>query len=157
MMAIASRCSDTEIQDMMDAFRKIDTDGSGTISIAEFQAALNTSGLQDTELNQLWESMDLDKSGLITYSEFLAATMEKSIYAQEDKLWEAFKVFDSDGNGKISEAELKKVLTGDTSPVKTDIWRNIISAVDKDEDGKIDFNEFCVMMTTSRETHNIFQ
>jgi len=39
--------------------------------------------------------------------EFLAATMEKSIYMKEEKLLQAFKMMDIDGNGKISRNELK--------------------------------------------------
>jgi len=53
-------------------------------------------------------------------------------------------------DGKISEEEMKLILTGDKTPVVTDIWRNIISQVDKDSDGKIDFQEFCEMMTNNR-------
>ena len=36
--------------------------------------------------------------------------MERSVYLREEKLWAAFKMFDKDGNGKISAAELKEVL-----------------------------------------------
>jgi len=62
--------------------------------------------------------MDTDGSGTINYTgtwtqwfvEFLAATMEKSLYMREEKLYQAFKMFDLDGSGKISGAELKEVL-----------------------------------------------
>ena len=56
------------------------------------------------------KSIDTDGSGEIDYTEFLAATMEKSIYMKEEKLFMAFKMFDLDGSGKISADELKKVL-----------------------------------------------
>ena len=39
--------------------------------------------------------------------EFLAATMEKSLYMKEEKLYQAFKMLDLDGSGKISKDELK--------------------------------------------------
>lgn len=42
--------------------------------------------------------------------EFLAATMEKSLYMREEKLYQAFKMFDLDASGKISGTELKEVL-----------------------------------------------
>ena len=41
------------------------------------------------------------------FIEFLAATMEKSVYMKEEKLYMAFKMFDLDGSGKISAKELK--------------------------------------------------
>lgn len=36
--------------------------------------------------------------------------MEKSLYMKEEKLAQAFRMFDVDGNGKISREELKQVL-----------------------------------------------
>jgi calcium-dependent protein kinase len=33
--------------------------------------------------------------------------MEKSLYMREEKLFQAFKMFDIDGSGKISRDELK--------------------------------------------------
>ena len=36
--------------------------------------------------------------------------MEKAIYMKEEKLYNAFKMFDLDGSGKISADELKQTL-----------------------------------------------
>lgn len=36
--------------------------------------------------------------------------MEKNVYMKEEKLFMAFKMFDLDGNGKISANDLKEVL-----------------------------------------------
>jgi Ca2+-binding EF-hand superfamily protein len=60
-----------------------------------------------------------------------------------------FKVFDKDGDGKITRAELKQVLTGSTTPItNTPIWNTIMNDVDKNNDGEIDFGEFCEMMSS---------
>lgn len=65
--------------------------------------------------------------------------------------WAAFRLFDLDGNGKISQDELQKVLSNDD--VKTalgqDTVRRMISEVDLDGDGEIDFDEFMAMMRSS--------
>lgn len=54
--------------------------------------------------------MDSDGSGKIDYTEFIAATLERNIYQQEDKLFQAFKHFDKDQSGKITCDELKEAL-----------------------------------------------
>jgi len=66
---------------------------------------------------------------------------------------QAFNVIDSDHSGKISNTELKSVLTGSDSPVKgSTIYDSIINEVDRNGDGQIDFGEFCEMMRNLRST-----
>merc|ERR1719374_369081 len=39
--------------------------------------------------------------------------MEKRLYIQEDVCWSAFRLFDRNGDGKISQEELAQVLSND--------------------------------------------
>jgi len=43
--------------------------------------------------------MDVDKSGSIDYTEFLAATLDRNLYMQEERLHSAFRTIDRDGSG----------------------------------------------------------
>jgi len=56
------------------------------------------------------KSIDMDGNGKIDYTEFLAATIQKSIYMKQEKLYMAFKMFDIDNSGKISPEELYEIL-----------------------------------------------
>lgn len=52
--------------------------------------------------------------------------MERNLYLKEEKLYSAFRMFDKDGNGKISADELKEVLGSKTistlSPYLTNLY-----------------------------------
>jgi hypothetical protein len=47
---------------------------------------------------------------VIDYSEFLAATLRRNQFLREERLQYAFSIFDKDGNGSISVAELVEVM-----------------------------------------------
>ena len=145
LLCIASQCSEREIEDLKAKFEQLDTNGDGMLTLAELQLGL--SSLSIAQLQEVWESIDIDRSGFIDYSEFLAATLDRSVYLQEEKLWSAFLTFDRDGSGKISADELRQVLgregVASNSP---EFWENLVREADKNGDGEIDFGEFMDMM-----------
>ena len=61
----------------------------------------------------------------------------------EEKLKEAFSLFDADKSGKISRDEIEKVLklSGNSKEVNA-----IMAKHDTNKDGEIDFKEFLEMM-----------
>jgi calcium-dependent protein kinase len=76
--------------------------------------------------------------------------MEKNLYLKEEKLYLAFKMFDKDGNGKISAEELKDVLGSkklifspkfsgsDMFQSKDDtFWDDLIKDADLNGDGEV--------------------
>lgn len=70
----------------------------------------------------------------------------------ESDLSEAFKVFDEDGDGFISAKELKVVLEKLGFPEaqhELDNIQQMISSVDQNSDGQVDFFEFKHMMMSS--------
>merc|ERR1712118_367230 len=96
------------------------------------------------------KEVDSDGSGVIDYTEWIASTLNRRLYIQEDVLWSAFKVFDRDGNGKISKAELRQILQSDEAVAgvvgKDNSIDDIMKEVDRNNDGEIDFDEFMIMM-----------
>lgn len=57
----------------------------------------------------------------------------------------AFKMFDKDGSGALSHDEIKEVICFDSFIDPREIDK-IISEVDENNDGEIQFDEFCKMM-----------
>merc|ERR1711904_481889 len=97
-------------------FFSIDTDHSGTLTVDEMRQAMIKSGMTEVpaDLQEIMKDVDSDGSGVIDYTEFLAATLDKRTYLQQEVCWSAFRVFDRNGDGKISAEELKEVLNDDS-------------------------------------------
>merc|ERR1719215_2103793 len=93
----------------------IDGNGDGFLPVNELKEGLGKCGLKEIppDLQQIMQEVDSDGSGVIDYTEFLAATLDKKVYMAEDVCWQAFRIFDRDGNGKISKSEIANVLNDD--------------------------------------------
>lgn len=64
-----------------------------------------------------------------------------------NEIQSAFGVFDLDGDGKISAAELLEVLRRLGQRCSLETRRKMLKGVDRDGDGLVDMDEFMIMMT----------
>lgn len=146
---IASMLSESQIKALRDTFIALDKDHDGQLTPNELKEGLKRAGFKEIpeDLANIMKDVDVDGSGCIDYTEFLAATIEKQLYQQEDVCWQAFSVFDRDGNGKISRAEIAHVLgDGGVQSVANKDLAEIMKDFDDNGDGEIDFDEFMKMM-----------
>ncbi|XP_021993577.1 calcium-dependent protein kinase 8 [Helianthus annuus] len=147
LKVIAENLSAEEIQGLRSLFTTIDTDNNGTIKYEELKTALAPWGskLIEAEAKQLMEAADVDENGSIDYIEFVTATMPRHTFVKDGHLYKAFQHFDTDNSGFITRDELETAMKnygmGDEAPIK-----DIITEVDTDNDGKINYEEFCMMM-----------
>jgi calmodulin len=72
--------------------------------------------------------------------------MNKEKILTNENLLAAFNVFDKDGSGSISGAELKMVLGAGAYDVEDDVWTEIIKEFDPKGEGEISFTQFKDMM-----------
>ena len=94
----------------------------------------------------------------ITFYRLMASKQLRKLTDEEvEDYKKAFSYFDIDGNGSITVSELRQVLvTLGESPTDQEII-DMISDVDEDRNGTIEFNEFLVMMARQmREVIYIF-
>ncbi|CAL9080414.1 unnamed protein product [Musa textilis] len=147
LKVIAENLSDEEIQGLKQMFTNLDTDKSGTITYEELKTGLARLGskLSEAEVKQLMDAADVDGNGSIDYIEFITATMSRHRLERDEHLYRAFQYFDKDNSGFITRDELESAMQehgmGDLATIK-----EIISEVDTDNDGRINYQEFCAMM-----------
>ena len=149
LMFIASRLDENEINNLKNVFMAFDEGKDGQISLDELKKGLeqmHSKKYTDEEIEDLFNALDVDHNGKIDYTEFISATLEEAEYLKQERLSEAFMNFDINRSGKISKDELVTALKANSCQEKE--IEKFIKAVDKNGDGKIDYNEFVDLMKT---------
>ncbi|KAH6765942.1 calcium-dependent protein kinase 17 [Perilla frutescens var. hirtella] len=147
LRVIAGCLSEEEIMGLKEMFKGMDTDNSGTITLEELKKGLSKQGtkLSEYEVQQLMEAADADGNGTIDYEEFITATMHINRMDREEHLYTAFQYFDKDNSGFITIEELEQALREFGMDNGKDI-KEIITEIDADHDGRINYDEFTAMM-----------
>ena len=71
--------------------------------------------MTDEQVDDMFAKIDLDGSGTIDYTEFVMATINEQNLITNERLLQAFKMFDKDSSGSLSYDEIKEVLCFDSS------------------------------------------
>jgi len=142
-------------QDYKMAFKLLDKDGDGTLSLLELQEVFTNLNFKfsEGELKKMVATIDRNRDGQIDLDEFMVMMRRKvsnssSKYSlsYEDELKEAFDVFDKDGNGKITAQELADTMKALGENLTHEDIEFMMSEVDQNDDKEIDFEEFKKMM-----------
>jgi len=139
-----------ELERLKRRFMKLDADGSGSIDRDEF---LQVSQIASNPLaSRMIAIFDEDGGGTVDFQEFVGGLSAfSSRGGREEKLRFAFKVYDMDRDGFISNGELYlvlKMMVGNNlkdSQLQQIVDKTIMEA-DKDGDGKLSFEEFTSMV-----------
>ncbi|GFS16948.1 calcineurin B subunit [Elysia marginata] len=146
-MELCSTFDMDEIKRLGKRFRKLDLDNSGALSIDEFMSLPELH--QNPLVQRVIDIFDTDGNGEVDFKEFIEGISQFSVKGdKESKLRFAFKIYDMDKDGYISNGELFQVLkmmVGNNlrdTQLQQIVDKTIIHA-DTDGDGKISFEEFC--------------
>ncbi|KAI9296263.1 putative calcineurin protein [Neoconidiobolus thromboides FSU 785] len=146
-MVSSSNFTAEEITRLYKRFNKLDKDGSGAIDKDEF---LSIPQIASNPLAaRLIDIFDEDNGGDVDFQEFINGVSTFSARGnKEEKLKFAFKVYDMDRDGFISNGELflvLKMMVGNNLKEEQlqQIVDKTIMEADKDGDNKISFEEFC--------------
>eukprot|EP00123_Amoebidium_parasiticum_P001592 comp12718_c1_seq1/m.7827 comp12718_c1_seq1/g.7827 ORF comp12718_c1_seq1/g.7827 comp12718_c1_seq1/m.7827 type:complete len:180 (-) comp12718_c1_seq1:549-1088(-) len=140
-----------ELRRLRKRYEKLDADKNGRISAEEFMSLPELAN--NPLVERIIDTMDRDKSGEVDFQEFIMALSVFVRGTKEDKLKFAFRIYDMDRDGYISNGELfmvLKMMVG--SNLKETQLQQIVDKTimyaDQDADGKISFEEFCQVIAT---------
>tara|TARA_B110000285_G_C14962238_1_gene532251 strand:- start:388 stop:819 length:432 start_codon:yes stop_codon:yes gene_type:complete len=101
------------MKEMREIFLKVDSNNDGVISIDEFKAAqkkVKCFSLGKLKWDTILRRIDLDGDGKLDYHEFYTACVNHQKLISKENIKFAFEVFDKNGDGEISVAELQQIL-----------------------------------------------
>jgi len=127
--------------------------GKSFITADMVAAILRMMGTAFTEetLNETIAEIDEDGSGQIEFEEFTILA-SKFIIEEDDEdvakeLKDAFRLYDKEGMGYITTAILKQILHEIDETISDADLDGMITEIDEDGSGTVDFDEFMEMMT----------
>ncbi|KAJ3027353.1 UNVERIFIED_CONTAM: calmodulin-like 3 [Siphonaria sp. JEL0065] len=138
-----------QIEYYKEAYNLFDADHNGSIDVYELGEVMRSCGLDptDEEVRNMIASVDVDQTGTIDFDEFMIMMEdfrgETRLHYTPEKLEEAFKAMDFDGNGYISAADLVAVVKGHGDELSEKEALEMIREGDADGDGQINFDDFC--------------
>lgn len=136
--------SQDELHDLRKIFKKIDENGDGFLSTKEIEKAITEyPGVFSGNIGEVLAKVDVDNNGMINYSEFLTAAMNWEKELSMERLHQAFKQFDKDGNGTLSIQELCDALGSNSG---NQHFLELIKEADMNNDNEIDLEEFVIFM-----------
>jgi len=123
-------------------FRKIDTNGNGTLSRKEFRDHFSKLGFTHrSAIDAIFRFGDEDESDDVGFHEFVHLSVTLLV------LRILFSAADYDKNGKLSKDEVLRILAEAAIPASAIAkFEHYYSVVDQDDSKFLDFNEFVLLV-----------
>ncbi|XP_020577524.1 probable calcium-binding protein CML18 [Phalaenopsis equestris] len=144
----AAKLNDEQLAELREIFRSFDRNNDGSLTPLELGSLLRSLGIKPSpdQLDALMQTADKNNNGLVEFSEFVALVepdlvSKKSPYTEE-QLQHLFRIFDRDGNGFITAADLAHSMAKLGHALTANELTGMIREADSDGDGRISFKEF---------------
>lgn len=140
-----------EIREVFDLF---DANEDGTVARKELKLMMRALGVEARK--ETLARLQVGKTGPLEFDEFLGLMTqilnEKEI---QEEMMKVFNLFDVDGSGKITFANLKAVAERLSENVSDDELREMIREADLDRDGAVNASEFVRIMKKAEVWENL--
>ncbi|MBA0826796.1 hypothetical protein Goarm_011617 [Gossypium armourianum] len=155
-----TKLDEEQMAELREIFSSFDRNNDGSLTQLELGSLLRSLGLKPSldQVEALIQKADSNNNGLIEFSEFVVMLApelqpEKSPYSEE-QLKQLFKMFDRDGNGFITAAELAQTMAKLGHALTVEELTGMIKEADADGDGRISFDEFSQAITSAAFHNN---
>ncbi|VFQ65386.1 unnamed protein product [Cuscuta campestris] len=151
----AAKLDDQQIAELREIFRSFDRNNDGSLTQLELGSLIRSLGLNPSadQMESLIQKADRNSNGLIEFSEFVALVEPELVPAKcpytEEQLLKIFNMFDRDGNGYITAAELAHSMAKLGHALTAEELTGMIKEADTDGDGCINFPEFAQAITSA--------
>lgn len=136
-------------QDIKEAFQLFDEEDTGFIKSNQLKYAMRALGFEPRkeEVKNILKELDKEGSGCVAFAAFEAMMYRKlSEKDANDEILKAFQLFDTNGTGHITVESLRAISKQLGESVADDELVAMIQEADKNQDGKVDRNEFLDIM-----------
>ncbi|XP_052766341.1 calmodulin-A-like isoform X2 [Mya arenaria] len=147
-MTAVEAITDEERAELQDTFKLFDRDSDGYLTPRELGEAMRAMAQHPTELEiqeltkKPENSVD-DGPQMTDFDAFLQIMAKRmTVPEPDDQLLEAFRVFDKEGTGVISAADLRRIVTSMGERLTDEEVEEMIREGDDDGDGQINYAEF---------------
>lgn len=140
--------SQQEINKLADEFKIFDQNGDGYLGYDELREAMGSVkgiDLNEQDLQDLMKKIDTDENGRINYSEFLMVSMNREQLLTNERLDQAFKMFDTNGDNEVSVDEVRAMFTN-IKGVDDRMVERALSEIDRKGKENLKFAEFKAMI-----------
>lgn len=145
---MAERLRQDQINDIKECFTLFDKDGDSRIACQELGTIVRSLGQNPTEaeVDEVVRNVIRNSSfGLPELYQVMSRFMNDP-RDKEEEIREAFRVFDRDGTGTISAAELRHVMTNIGEKLSDQEVDEMIREIDVDRDGQVNYEEMVRLM-----------
>merc|ERR1711937_86824 len=155
----ATALENDEIKCLKNCFDLFDSKKQDFLSADDLDEILRAMGFRPSkeELMDILAEIDEDGSGEIEFGEFcqLCAKFlveDPDIETMKRELKDAFRIYDKEGQGFITMDVLRGLIAELLAPLTDEELDGIISELDEDGSGTMDFDEFCEMMMSAPQS-----
>ena len=146
-----------QMEEIKEAFDLFDVDHSGSIDYKELKAAMKALGVKvdKDELRKMITDVDTDGSGSVELPEFIEMmTAKMSDSDSKEEVEKVFKMFDTEGKGKIVFIDFKKICKELGESMSEDQMHSMFDHADNGSKGYVSFDDFHKLMKKKAKDPN---